>query len=230
MTQISIKHHDFIWVLKKQKQLYFPLTQNKISWGGSFLRWVIQSWLGCLSLAIARACREHEDKRFPLQSRWRAGGVVPGAQPPPPAAPEARFSTTRACRAQLAPRAVRIHPRAFQCSHGKGGSEEEVGLGSRIDSTSQQTPPGHSTRKTKLPLLPPLSGVRIALRSAAVGEAALPPARNLQGLCLHQCSCQVPRMQPSCWKPKRAPNSVNRTVLLHLPLQSRPIKCPLVTK
>lgn len=58
MTQISIKHHDFIWVLKKQKQLYFPLTQNKISWGGSFLRWVIQSWLGCLSLAIARACRE----------------------------------------------------------------------------------------------------------------------------------------------------------------------------
>lgn len=58
MTQISIKHHDFIWVLKKQKQLYFPLTQNKISWGGSFLRWVIQSWLGCLSLAIARARRE----------------------------------------------------------------------------------------------------------------------------------------------------------------------------
>lgn len=64
----------------------------------------------------------------------------PGAQPPPPAAPEARFSTTRACRAQLAPRAVRIHPCAFQCSHGKGGSEEEVGLGSHIVSTSQQTP------------------------------------------------------------------------------------------
>lgn len=122
----------------------------------------------------------------------------PGAQPPPPAAPGARFGTTRACRAQLAPRAVRIHPCAFQCSHGKGGSEEEVGLGSHIVSTSQQTPPGHSALKTKLPLLPPLSGVRIALRSAAVGEAALPPARSLQGLCLHQCSCQVPQMQPSC--------------------------------
>lgn len=157
-----------------------------------------------------RACREQgwRHKRFPLQSCRRAGGAEPGAQPCPPQLARL-LQHHSSCRAQLDPRALQIHPCTSQRSQGQAGSQEGARLGSHIPWSSQHSPPGHSTQERKL-LLPPLGRVRMVLQLWGRLSFLQPDPEG--GLCLYQCSCEVPQMQPSCSKPKRAPNSVNQTV------------------
>lgn len=142
-----------------------------------------------------------------------------------PTAPGAHSSIPRASQAQLAPGEMLIHPGTFTLWSRPGRQPGGSWVG--VSNPWPASRP-HLVTENEAAAASSIEPGADCPAVCSCGEAVLPPARNCQGLCLHQCSCEVSQMQPSCSKPKWAPNSVNQTVLLHL--QSHPVKCPRVTK
>jgi len=125
--------------------------------------------------------------------------LLPAAAPAPRAQPEPTLAAWHVPAGQSwLPRPRRFTPTDIlslpRCRAVMAREESWTGVSYSLD---QQIDLIWYTQKMKLSL-PVQCRVRIALWSAAVEEAVLPPAKNHKGLCLHQCSCEVPQMQASC--------------------------------
>lgn len=88
--------------------------------------------------------------------------------------------------------------------HGKEGAERKLDPGIPFSWSADKLHLVNAENETAAPYV--AQGVYCpAICSCGGGRLSFLQPRTTEGLCLYQCSCEVPQMQASCYKPKWSP-------------------------